>query len=75
MEAVCQAFALQIARNISVSSNASEVLSRAPQIVTRPIGYTITNLRPFDVLVASAVTFVGLIYLLILSVRLLHRCS
>ncbi|KAJ7453011.1 hypothetical protein B0H11DRAFT_2326857, partial [Mycena galericulata] len=60
-------FALQIAKNVSSSSNVATILSTAPQIITRPIGYTTTNLRPFDVPVASAVTFVGLIYLLILS--------
>jgi hypothetical protein len=35
------------------------------------VGYNVNNLRPFDVPVASAVTFVGLIYMLILSVRAL----
>ncbi|KAJ7453002.1 hypothetical protein B0H11DRAFT_2176500 [Mycena galericulata] len=67
LESICQSFALQIAKNISSSSNVATILSTAPQIITRPIGYTTTNLRPFDVPVASAVTFVGLIYLLILS--------
>ncbi|KAJ7649067.1 hypothetical protein DFH06DRAFT_1421515, partial [Mycena polygramma] len=38
-----------------------------PQLGVQPIFYTVDNLRPFDVPVASAVTFVGLIYLLILS--------
>ncbi|KAJ7758967.1 hypothetical protein DFH07DRAFT_867947 [Mycena maculata] len=64
---ICQSFALQIAKNVSAASNAGTILASAPQIVTRPIGYTVNNVRPFDVLVASAVTFVGLIYLLILS--------
>ncbi|KAJ7137580.1 hypothetical protein C8R43DRAFT_1072257 [Mycena crocata] len=67
LDAISQQFALQIARNVSSASNIGTLLSTAPQVVTRPIGYTVNNLRPFDVAVATAVTFVGLIYLLILS--------
>ncbi|KAJ6534000.1 hypothetical protein DFH09DRAFT_1180836 [Mycena vulgaris] len=64
---VSRTFALEFARNISLSSNTSALLSVAPQIITEPIGFTVNNIRPFDVPLASAVTFVGLIYLLILS--------
>ncbi|KAJ7613506.1 hypothetical protein FB45DRAFT_981788 [Roridomyces roridus] len=67
LEIVCQSLALQVAKNVSALASAGQLLSSAPQIVTRPVGYTIANLRPFDAPVASAVTFVGLIYLLILS--------
>ncbi|KAJ7040032.1 hypothetical protein C8F04DRAFT_1084500 [Mycena alexandri] len=67
LEGIMQQFALQMAHNVSSASNVVTLLSNAPQIVTRPVGYTVNNLRPFDVPVASAVTFVGLIYLLILS--------
>ncbi|KAF7364308.1 DUF3533 domain-containing protein [Mycena sanguinolenta] len=67
LEAITQQFALQFLKNISSSSNIGTLLSTAPQIVVRPIYYTVDNLRPFDVPVASAVTFVGLIYLVILS--------
>ncbi|CAA7263150.1 unnamed protein product [Cyclocybe aegerita] len=38
-----------------------------PDVLVRPVYYTLVNVRPFDVPVASAVTFIGLIYLLILS--------
>lgn len=69
LDTIAQTFALQIAKNVSSLPNLSTLLSTAPQVVTRPVGYTVNNLRPFDVPVASAVTFVGLIYLLILSVR------
>ncbi|KAK0209174.1 hypothetical protein DFS33DRAFT_1380646 [Desarmillaria ectypa] len=37
--------------------------------------YTLNNLRPFDISVASAVTFVGLIYLLVLSFFIVNFCS
>ncbi|KAL0572094.1 hypothetical protein V5O48_009872 [Marasmius crinis-equi] len=70
LEATAERFALQFARQVlanSTSSSLQNLFSNAPQVVTRPIGYTIVNLRPFDVPVASAITFVGLIYLLILS--------
>ncbi|KAJ6539890.1 hypothetical protein DFH09DRAFT_1090201 [Mycena vulgaris] len=67
LEAITHQFALQFIKNISSSANVATVLSTAPQLVARPIYYTADNLRPFDVPVASAVTFVGLIYLLILS--------
>jgi hypothetical protein len=60
-----------MAQNVSSASNLGTLFSKAPQIVTRPLGYTVNNLRPFDVPVASAVTFVGLIYMLILLVRAL----
>ncbi|KAJ7133680.1 hypothetical protein C8R43DRAFT_1205917, partial [Mycena crocata] len=67
LEKLSRSFALDFARNISPSFNTSALLSVAPQIVTEPISYTINNIRPFDIPVASAVTFAGLIYLLILS--------
>ncbi|KAJ7907285.1 hypothetical protein B0H13DRAFT_1618579 [Mycena leptocephala] len=66
LDAITHQFALQFIKNIS-SSNAATLLSAAPQLVARPIYYSVENLRPFDVAVASAVTLVGLIYLLILS--------
>ncbi|KAJ6480711.1 hypothetical protein C8R47DRAFT_1322364 [Mycena vitilis] len=60
-------FALLFLKNISSLPNIGTMLSKAPQLGVQPISYTVDNLRPFDVPVASAVTFVGLIYLLILS--------
>ncbi|KAJ7291793.1 hypothetical protein C8J57DRAFT_1458501 [Mycena rebaudengoi] len=67
LEGISQKFALQFAQNVSSSTSIATLLATAPQIVTRPIGYATHNARPFDIPVASAVTFVGLIYLLILS--------
>ncbi|KIY69434.1 hypothetical protein CYLTODRAFT_372746 [Cylindrobasidium torrendii FP15055 ss-10] len=51
------------------------ILRNAPQIITLPVGYTIDNLRPFDYPVATAVTFVGLIYLLVLSFVIVQICA
>ncbi|KAJ7685788.1 hypothetical protein DFH06DRAFT_1277938 [Mycena polygramma] len=67
LEAITHQFTLQFIKNISSSPNVATLLSAAPQLIAQPIYFTVDNLRPFDVPVASAVTFVGLIYLLILS--------
>ncbi|KAJ6480684.1 hypothetical protein C8R47DRAFT_596020 [Mycena vitilis] len=67
LNAISYQFALQFAKNVSAAANVGTLLSTAPQLLTRPVYFTVDNLRPFDVPVASAVTFVGLIYLLILS--------
>ncbi|KAF7298492.1 DUF3533 domain-containing protein [Mycena kentingensis (nom. inval.)] len=67
LEAITHDFGLSFLRNISSANNLAQLLSVAPQTVSRPIYFSSVNLRPFDVPVASAVTFVGLIYLLILA--------
>ncbi|KAL1669958.1 hypothetical protein GGF50DRAFT_122690 [Schizophyllum commune] len=60
-------YARQMAGQLANSSNVANILANAPQLIIQPVSFTLVNLRPFDVPVASAVTFVGLIYLLILS--------
>ncbi|KAI0311955.1 hypothetical protein OF83DRAFT_1166149 [Amylostereum chailletii] len=58
------------ARNENAYNNATNlgnIATNSPQVLTQPAFYTTNNLRPFDVPVATAVSFVGLIYLLILS--------
>ncbi|KAK6967143.1 DUF3533 domain-containing protein [Favolaschia claudopus] len=67
LQTIAYQFSLDFLRNISSSPNATTLLSTAPQLVARPIYFSTHNLRPFDIPVATAVTFVGLIYLLILS--------
>ncbi|KAJ6521096.1 hypothetical protein DFH09DRAFT_1193303 [Mycena vulgaris] len=54
-------------KNVSATPNVGALLATAPHVVTNPVDHTITNLRPFDLPVASAVTSVGLIHLLMLS--------
>ncbi|KAF9030840.1 hypothetical protein BDZ89DRAFT_646755 [Hymenopellis radicata] len=49
------------------SAKTMELAISAPQALLRPISYSIVNLAPFDIPVAAAVDFVGLIFLLILS--------
>lgn len=68
MATISQSFAQTFAKQLAGSSSSSiaSLLQSAPQIITQPLSYAIDNLRPFDVPVASAITFVGLIYLLVL---------
>ncbi|KAG5636442.1 hypothetical protein H0H81_008032 [Sphagnurus paluster] len=67
LDSITQSFALQAASQLKSSSNLNALLTTSPQTVLTPISYTINNLRPFNIPVATAVTFVGLIYQLILS--------
>ncbi|GJE94695.1 SNG1 family protein [Phanerochaete sordida] len=50
-----------------VGSGIGDLLTTAPNLVFAPVNYTIVNLRPFDIQVGTAIDFVGLIYMLILS--------
>ncbi|KAL5523910.1 hypothetical protein ACEPAG_8083 [Sanghuangporus baumii] len=64
-----QVFALQNSQQVSANSDVdvNTLLSQAPGVLTNPMSYTIDNLRPFDVPVATAVQLVGLIYVLIIA--------
>ncbi|KAJ3514420.1 hypothetical protein NLJ89_g2395 [Agrocybe chaxingu] len=67
LEVVSRAIAIQTARRVATAQNLGQLLTTSPQTVTAPVGYRIQNMAPFDQPVASAVTFVGLLYQLILS--------
>lgn len=71
MDPIVASFAEQYGQELAASSsiNISTLLGGAPGVVTNPAGYIVYNTRPFDVPVATAVDFVGLIYLLIVAVR------
>lgn len=47
--------------------NVTALAENAPSVLTLPLSFVEANVRPFDVPVATAVDFVGLIYLLVLS--------
>ncbi|KIY66183.1 hypothetical protein CYLTODRAFT_423687 [Cylindrobasidium torrendii FP15055 ss-10] len=66
LQSIYDNFARQRVANMS-SSTLGSLASSSPQSLTKPVAHTLFNLAPFDVPVASAITFVGLIYLLILS--------
>ncbi|TXT08647.1 hypothetical protein VHUM_02775 [Vanrija humicola] len=53
----------------SIGNNATAVaaLARAPQTLTQAVAYTWFNIRPYNQPVATAITLVGLIYMLIFS--------
>lgn len=56
----------------SLSANAGNAaaintLAQAPSTLSQPVFYTLANLRPYDQPVATAITLVGLIYMLIFA--------
>lgn len=51
----------------SGNATALQLLSRAPQTLSQPIWYTMFNVRPYTAQVASALTLVGHIYVVIIS--------
>lgn len=51
----------------SASPQSVQTLARAPTTLTAPISYHPMNLRPYNQPVATAITLVGLIYMLIFS--------
>ncbi|EDR03372.1 uncharacterized protein LACBIDRAFT_307149 [Laccaria bicolor S238N-H82] len=67
LDATSTIFAAQFARQIANLSTLPQLMATSPQTVVKPISYTINNLVPFAQPVATAATFVGLIYVLILS--------
>ncbi|KAK0485965.1 hypothetical protein IW261DRAFT_1453011 [Armillaria novae-zelandiae] len=72
---IVHSFAVEIAAEIQAQKNLTALLSVPPSTLVQPIYYTLDNVRPFDVPVATAVSFVGLIYLLILSFYIVNSGS
>lgn len=67
LEMACSRFAQQQATQLAGNGAVTNLLANAPQLITQPIYYATYSLRPFNVPVATAASFVGLIYLLILA--------
>lgn len=67
LDAISQRYAQQTAKNAANSPNLASILSTSPQTIVQPVSYTINNLIPFDQPVATAATFVGMLYQLILG--------
>ncbi|KAJ3567909.1 hypothetical protein NP233_g6063 [Leucocoprinus birnbaumii] len=69
LQSIAETFAIEFAGQqvVSNSANMAVLLAEAPQVITKPISYKINNITPFDIPVATALTFVGLIFLLIIS--------
>lgn len=51
----------------SGNATALQLLGQAPQTLSQPIWYTMFNVRPYSAQVASAITLVGHIYVIIIS--------
>ncbi|KAF5328390.1 hypothetical protein D9619_013345 [Psilocybe cf. subviscida] len=64
LDAILRTYAMQTA---SQNITSLDVLSISPQTVVLPVSYRLVNLIPYNIPVASAVTFVGLILQLILT--------
>ncbi|TFK37433.1 hypothetical protein BDQ12DRAFT_685318 [Crucibulum laeve] len=69
LDALTRQISIQIVHQLTSNPNANvtALMEVSPQTLVAPVGYTIQNLRPFDIPVATAVTFVGLLYQLILA--------
>jgi len=67
LDMACQQFAQQQATRLAGNGGVNNLLANAPQLITRPIYYATYSLRPFNVPVTTAASYVGLIYLLILA--------
>jgi hypothetical protein len=64
---VQQMFSSQNAMQLAGNPNLAAILTTAPQIATTPMSFLNFDLRPFDVPVATAIVFVGLIYVCIFA--------
>ncbi|KAG0706105.1 hypothetical protein DFH29DRAFT_903615 [Suillus ampliporus] len=70
---ISHTFALSLSQPLALRSDISTLLRTAPQLVIQPLAFTIHDIRPFNVPVAAAVDYVGLIYLLILAFVLTNQ--
>ncbi|CAD6893015.1 unnamed protein product [Tilletia controversa] len=61
--------AQQYLRSITANTSALEAIERAPQTLVTPVILTPQNLRVWDQTVATAPTFVGLIYVVIIALN------
>ncbi|KAG2148512.1 hypothetical protein BD769DRAFT_572233 [Suillus cothurnatus] len=70
---ISHSFALSFSQYLASRSDISTLLRTAPELVVQPLSFTINDIRPFNVPVAAAVDYVGLIYLLILAFVLTNQ--
>ncbi|KAJ2921996.1 hypothetical protein H1R20_g15099, partial [Candolleomyces eurysporus] len=67
LDVVSRTMAQRIAQNAANSTALASVMAASPQTVVSPVYYTIHNLIPFDQAVATASTFVGMLYQVIMG--------
>ncbi|KAF9052135.1 hypothetical protein BJ165DRAFT_1340997 [Panaeolus papilionaceus] len=66
---VGKASAMQIMQTVATSGvNISSIMTTSPQVLAAPVGFTINNLAPYDQPMAFGVTFIGLIFQMILAI-------
>ncbi|PPR00314.1 hypothetical protein CVT24_004601 [Panaeolus cyanescens] len=53
---------------VSSGVNVSAIVAASPQTLASPVGFTIRNLAPYDQQMAFGVTFIGLIFQMILAI-------
>ncbi|KAG2043585.1 hypothetical protein BDR03DRAFT_996313 [Suillus americanus] len=73
LNTISYTFSLSSSQRLASRSDISTLLQTAPQLVIQPLAFTINDIRPFNVPVAAAVDYVGLIYLLILAFVLTNQ--
>ncbi|KAJ2917989.1 hypothetical protein MD484_g2447, partial [Candolleomyces efflorescens] len=67
LETVSRTMAQRIAQNATSSTSLASIMATSPQTIVSPVYYTIQNLIPFDQPVATASTFVGMLYQVIMG--------
>ncbi|KAJ2923986.1 hypothetical protein H1R20_g13109, partial [Candolleomyces eurysporus] len=67
LDALSRMMAQRIAQNAANSPALASIMASSPQTITSPVYYTIQNLIPYDQPVATASTFVGMLYQLIMG--------
>ncbi|TFK23383.1 hypothetical protein FA15DRAFT_642627 [Coprinopsis marcescibilis] len=71
---ISRQIALQVAARASSSANIQAILQDSPQTIVNPVGFTLENLIPYDQPVATAATFVGMLYQLIMGFFVVMIC-
>ncbi|KAJ2922000.1 hypothetical protein H1R20_g15095, partial [Candolleomyces eurysporus] len=67
LDVISRTMAQRIAQNAANSTALASVMVASPQTIVSPVYYTIHNLIPFDQAVATASTFVGMLYQVIMG--------
>ncbi|KAJ2917992.1 hypothetical protein MD484_g2452, partial [Candolleomyces efflorescens] len=67
LDILSRTMAQRLAQNNANSTALASILAASPQTIVSPVYYTIHNLIPFDQAVATASTFVGMLYQVIMG--------
>ncbi|KAF8670824.1 hypothetical protein AX14_005785 [Amanita brunnescens Koide BX004] len=67
LESITTEFAVQFAKGHAANRNLASIIATSPQTIVEPVGFVVTTVRAFDIPVASANMFIGLVYLTVIS--------